>query len=107
MKNSRLMGSTHLDLWHDMHPGYTKENLEYNGIARIIDDGGITCLLHQSHPAACILGRYPELLGADLYSLPRVDGEWIQVPTSLVESAVRAIRTCVFERNRNLVLLEH
>lgn len=78
------------DLWREKFPNYTKSNLESEGVLHIQN-----CpykFVHHRHPVVSLMHHNPQLIGAELNSCEKVDGEWYKVTPEIFNSSCQAIR---------------
>jgi hypothetical protein len=85
--------------WRNLYPQYNTNNLETQGIMEV--KGCPYVFVSQGHPAINLLRANSDLLGSDIDSMQKIDGEWFKVSRQVVMQCCQTLRTQVLNKVQN------
>lgn len=88
--------STENNQWRNYFREYNKENL---GTHNILDVQGMPYkFVHETHPVIGLLMANKEILGSDISTHSKIDGEWYKVGTQVLNTAVSTLSSKVLTK---------
>jgi hypothetical protein len=85
--------------WRNLYPQYNTNNLESQGIMEV--KGCPYVFVSQGHPAINLLRANSDLLGQDIDSQQKIDGEWFKVSRQVVMQCCKTLRNDVLDKEQN------
>lgn len=82
--------------WRSKYSKFNAGNLETEDVLRV--PGTQYVFVHQNHPAVGMLRTYKHILGIDVDTQPKMDGQWFKLHQPMLQSTCDAIRDQVLSR---------
>lgn len=87
---------TEANAWRKAFPSFTPTNLETQGILHLANCPFV--FVNESHPVINLLRMNTAVLGVDIDTCPKMDGEWYKLAKPLLTSCCETIRTQILSR---------
>ena len=90
------MNSSENNQWRNNFREYNKDNL---GSHNILDVQGMPYkFVHESHPVIQLLMANKELLGSDISTHAKIDGEWFKIGTQVLNTAISTLSSKILTK---------
>ena len=90
------MNSSENNQWRNSFREYNKDNLGSHNVLDV--QGAPYKFVHESHPVITLLSANKELLGNDIATHSKIDGEWFKIGTQVLNTALATLSSKILSK---------